>query len=170
MPCGFKNGTDGNTDIAIDAVRAASHPHHFLSVTKQGIAAIVATRGNDSCHVVLRGSKQVTNYDADSIGIAVKQLEKANLAGRVMIDCSHGNSQKDHRRQTAVAASVARQIADGSPAVLGVMIESNLLEGRQDYDPTQPLRYGQSITDACMSWEQTVPVLEQLAEAAARRR
>jgi 3-deoxy-7-phosphoheptulonate synthase len=169
MPCGFKNGTDGNIEIAIDAVRAANHPHHFLSVTKQGIAAIVATRGNDSCHVVLRGSKQLPNFDAASIGSAVKQLEKASLPGRVMVDCSHGNSQKDHRRQPAVSADLAKQIASGSTSVLGVMIESNLEEGRQDYDPTRTLRYGQSITDACISWEQTVPVLEQLAEAVARR-
>jgi 3-deoxy-7-phosphoheptulonate synthase len=169
MPCGFKNGTDGNVDIAIDAVRAASHPHHFLSVTKQGIAAIVATRGNDCCHVVLRGSKSGPNYEADAIGAVVQRLEKANLPGRVMVDCSHGNSQKDHRKQALVTDSLAEQIAGGSEAVLGVMIESHLVEGRQDFDPTVPLHYGQSITDACVSWEQTEPMLRRLADAVARR-
>jgi 3-deoxy-7-phosphoheptulonate synthase len=170
MPCGFKNGTDGNVDIAIDAVRAASHPHHFLSVTKQGIAAIVATRGNDCCHVVLRGAKAGPNHDAAAISAAVQSLEKANLPGRVMVDCSHGNSQKDHRRQHAVAISLAEQISAGSDAILGVMIESHLVEGRQDFDPTIPLRYGQSITDACVSWEQTEPMLRLLADAVASRR
>jgi 3-deoxy-7-phosphoheptulonate synthase len=168
MPCGFKNGTDGNIEIAIDAVRAASHPHHFLSVTKQGIAAIVATKGNAGCHVVLRGAKQVSNFDAESVAATVKQLEKAQLVGRVMIDCSHGNSQKDHRKQVVVGAHVARQLAEGSASILGVMIESHLVEGRQDHDPARPLRYGQSITDACIGWEQTVALLEQLAEAVAR--
>jgi 3-deoxy-7-phosphoheptulonate synthase len=170
MPCGFKNGTDGNVEIAVDAVRAASHPHHFLSVTKQGIAAIVATRGNDSCHVVLRGSKQVPNFDTDSIGAACKLLEKAKLPRRVMIDTSHGNSQKDHRRQSAVAGDIARQLSEGSDAILGLMIESHLVEGRQDYDPAKPLRYGQSITDACIAWDATVSVLDQLAEAVGKRR
>jgi 3-deoxy-7-phosphoheptulonate synthase len=169
MPCGFKNGTDGNVDIAIDAVRAASHPHHFLSVTKQGIAAIVATRGNDCCHVVLRGAKGGPNYDADAIGAVVQRLEKANLPGRVMVDCSHGNSQKDHRKQSVVTDNLAEQIAGGSDAILGVMIESHLVEGRQDFDPTVPLHYGQSITDACVSWEQTEPMLRRLADAMAGR-
>ena len=170
MPVGFKNGTDGNVQIAVDAVRAASHPHHFLSVTKQGLAAIVATKGNDACHVILRGAVRRPNYHAEDVEVAAHALQRAGLPPRLMIDCSHGNSGKDHARQPAVARDIAAQIADGSPYVFGVMIESHLVAGRQDARPGQPLVYGQSITDACLAWDDTVPVLEELAKAVRARR
>jgi 3-deoxy-7-phosphoheptulonate synthase len=170
MPVGFKNGTDGNVQIAVDAVRAASHPHQFLSVTKQGVAAIVATRGNDACHIILRGGVRRPNYHAEDVETAAKALQRAGLPPRLMIDCSHGNSGKDHARQPAVARDIAAQLADGSPHVFGVMIESHLVGGRQDVRPGQPLTYGQSITDACLAWEDTVPVLEELAKAVRTRR
>jgi len=175
MPVGFKNGTDGNLQIAIDAIRSAGHPHQFLSVTKQGVAAIVATRGNPDCHVILRGANSGPNFDAVSVDKACAALAKAGLAQRLMVDCSHGNSQKDYRRQPEVADHVAAQVAGGSRAILGVMIESNLVDGRQDLPPTgapcdKPLVHGQSITDACLGWTATVPVLERLAQAVAVRR
>ena len=170
MPVGFKNGTDGTVQIAIDAIGAARHPHHFLSVTKQGISAIVATSGNDSCHVILRGGNSGPNYDAADVKAAAAQLEKAGLTHRVMVDCSHGNSSKDHARQPIVAEAVAAQVAAGSDRIFGVMLESHLVEGRQDQNPDQPLAYGQSITDACISWDKTVEVLEKLAEAVRARR
>ncbi len=170
MPVGFKNGTDGNVQIAVDAVRAASHPHHFLSVTKQGLAAIVATRGNDACHVILRGAARRPNYHAEDIEAAARALQRAGLHARIMIDCSHGNSSKDPQRQPAVARDVAAQVADGSPHVFGVMLESHLVGGRQDARPGQPLVYGQSITDACLAWDDTEPVLEELAKAVRARR
>jgi 3-deoxy-7-phosphoheptulonate synthase len=170
VPVGFKNGTDGNIQIAIDAVHAASHPHQFLSVTKQGLSAIVATRGNPDCHVILRGSSQGPNYEAAPLGKAIETLAKAGLPARVMVDCSHGNSRKDPTRQPAVARDLADQIRAGSRAVSGVMIESHLVGGRQDRQPGKSLVYGQSITDACLAWEATVPVLEDLAAAVRARR
>jgi 3-deoxy-7-phosphoheptulonate synthase len=170
MPVGFKNGTDGNVQIAVDAIRAASHPHQFLSVTKQGVAAIVATKGNDACHAILRGAVRRPNYHAEDVLAAGKALRRAGLPPRLMVDCSHGNSGKDHARQPEVARDLAGQIADGSPYVFGVMLESHLVGGRQDARPGQPLVYGQSITDACLSWEDTVPALEALAKAARARR
>jgi 3-deoxy-7-phosphoheptulonate synthase len=169
MPVGFKNGTDGNVQIAIDAMKAARHPHHFLSVTKQGIAAIVATTGNDCCHLILRGGKGGPNFDPETVRSVSCSLERAGLLHRVMIDCSHGNSDKDYTRQPLVAHSVAEQMEAGAGEICGVMIESHLREGRQDQVAGKPLVYGQSITDACISWETTVPVLEELALAVRRR-
>ncbi len=170
MPVGFKNGTDGNVQMAIDAMKAARHAHHFLSVTKQGIAAIVATTGNDCCHVILRGGKSGPNFDLQTVRSVSQSLQQAGLLHRLMIDCSHGNSDKDYTRQALVARSIAEQLAEGADEVCGVMIESHLKEGRQDQVAGQPLVYGQSITDACISWERTVPVLEELALAVRRRR
>jgi 3-deoxy-7-phosphoheptulonate synthase len=169
-PVGFKNGTDGNLQIAIDAVEAASHPHQFLSVTKQGLSAIVATRGNPDCHVILRGSNHGPNYNKDAIHRAVAALEKASLPPRLMIDCSHGNSKKDPHRQPEVAKNLAGQIREGSEAIVGVMLESHLVAGRQDNVRGRPLTYGQSITDGCLGWSETVPVLHELAEAVRQRR
>ncbi len=168
MPVGFKNGTDGGVRIAVDAIRAARHPHHFLSVTKQGISAIVATRGNEDCHVILRGGERGPNYGAADVAAVTAELERAQLPPRVMIDCSHGNSGKDPVRQVAVAADVADRLVAGARDVLGVMIESHLVGGRQDLVPGKPLVHGQSITDACLSWDDTVPVLERLASAVRR--
>ncbi len=170
VPVGFKNGTDGNVQICIDAIRAAAGAHHFLSVTKQGLSAIVETKGNDACHVILRGSSAGANHGQESIDDVVARLGAAKLPGRVMVDCSHGNSKKDYRRQPEVASEVADQVASGSPAVCGVMLESHLVEGRQDLVAGKPLTYGQSITDGCISWDATVPVLEQLATAVRQRR
>ncbi|HVZ36225.1 MAG TPA: 3-deoxy-7-phosphoheptulonate synthase [Polyangiaceae bacterium] len=170
MPVGFKNGTDGNVQIAVDAIRAASHPHHFLSVTKQGIHAIVATRGNDRCHVILRGGNGGPNYDAEHVARYARVLESQNQPPRMMIDASHGTSSKDHRNQPKVAHAVADYVRAGETRVFGIMIESHLVEGRQDYKPGQPATYGQSITDACLAWEETVPVLEDLADAVRTRR
>ena len=170
MPVGFKNGTDGNVQIAIDAVSASRQPHHFLSVTKQGIAAIVQTKGNDSCHLILRGSKAGPNYDEESIQTVCKALQKSQLHPAVMVDCSHGNSAKDHLKQPGVAESIAKQIASGSTRISGVMLESHLVEGNQSYKQDGSAVYGKSITDACMSWNQTLPVLEKLAEAVSKRR
>jgi 3-deoxy-7-phosphoheptulonate synthase len=170
VPVGFKNGTDGNIQIAIDAVHAASHPHQFLSVTKQGLSAIVATRGNPDCHVILRGSSQGPNYEAAPLGKAIDTLAKAGLPPRVMVDCSHGNSRKDPTRQPAVARDLGGQIRAGSRAISGLMIESHLVGGRQDRLPGLPLVYGQSITDACLAWDATVPVLQELASAVRARR
>ena len=170
MPVGFKNGTDGNVQIAIDAVSASRQPHHFLSVTKQGIAAIVQTKGNDSCHLILRGSKAGPNYDEESIQTVCKALQKSQLHQAVMVDCSHGNSAKDHLKQPGVAESIAKQIASGSTRISGVMLESHLVEGNQSYKQDGSAVYGKSITDACMSWNQTLPVLEKLAEAVSKRR
>jgi len=168
-PVGFKNGTDGNIRIAVDAIRAAQAPHHFLSVTKAGHSAIVSTHGNEDCHIILRGGKQ-PNYDHASVESACVELGKAGLPARVMVDFSHGNSRKDFKRQLEVAADVAQQIAAGEERIFGVMIESNLKEGRQDLKPGKPLAYGVSITDACLGWEDTVRVLDQLAEAVRQRR
>ena len=170
MPVGFKNGTDGNIQIAIDAIGAAQSPHHFLSVTKQGISAIVATTGNDCCHLILRGASSGPNFSEAAIKAATKKLCSADVAGRVMVDFSHGNSSKDHTRQVVVAEDVCRQLADGSKRICGVMIESNLKAGKQALKDAASLEYGLSVTDACLSWEMTEPVLESLAEAVRRRR
>jgi 3-deoxy-7-phosphoheptulonate synthase len=170
MPVGFKNGTDGNIKIAIDALHAARMPHNFLSVTKHSVAAIVETKGNEFCHLILRGATHKTNYDADSVQQSVDELARAGLPPRLMIDCSHGNSQKDHHNQALVAQDVAKQIAAGSAAIFGLMLESFLVEGNQTLQVGQPLVYGQSITDACLDWKTTVPVLHRLAEANAQRR
>jgi 3-deoxy-7-phosphoheptulonate synthase len=165
MPVGFKNGTDGGTQTAVDAVLSARSPHLFPSVTKQGVSAIFQTSGNDTCHVILRGgSRTGPNYDAGHVADVCTRLRAYGLREAVMIDCSHGNSQKNHLKQAEVAASVAQQVAGGSWEIFGVMLESHLVEGRQNYVPGQSV-YGQSITDACLSLEQTVPLLELLARA-----
>ena len=166
MPIGFKNGTAGSISIAVDAIMAASQPHHFLSVTKQGISAIVETEGNPNCHLILRGSRDGPNYHAANIDAAVAKLEEKGLRGTLMVDCSHGNSNKDFRRQPHVAADIAAQIAGGSNAVAGIMLESNINEGSQP----APDQYGVSITDACISWDTTVGVLDTLAAAVRQRR
>jgi 3-deoxy-7-phosphoheptulonate synthase len=168
-PVGFKNGTDGNLKIAVDAIRTSQHPHHFLSVTKAGHSAIVSTLGNEDCHIILRGGKQ-PNYDAASVDTACKELAAAGLAQRVMIDLSHSNSQKNHLRQIEVGQDVARQIAGGEDRIVGVMIEGHLKGGRQDLLPGKELVYGQSITDACIGWEETMPLLKELADAVRARR
>jgi 3-deoxy-7-phosphoheptulonate synthase len=168
MPIGFKNGTDGNVQIAIDAIRSAANPHRFLSVTKQGVAAIVATKGNPDTHVILRGGSAGPNHDAASVARVCATLDKAKLPRRVLIDCSHANSSKDHLKQPAAASGVAAQVASGERAIVGVMLESFLEDGREDYARTTP--FGKSITDACMSWERTLPVVEELGAAVQRRR
>ncbi len=170
MPVGFKNGTGGTIQIAIDGVRAAQHPHHFLSVTKQGLAAIVSTAGNDSCHVILRGSNKGPNYDRDTVEDVAQTLRQAGLPDRVMVDCSHGNSSKDYTRQPEVAQAICEQVKSGSYNVCGVMMESHLVAGRQDHDAGEPLTYGQSITDACIALDDTIPLLDELATAVAKRR
>jgi 3-deoxy-7-phosphoheptulonate synthase len=166
---GFKNGTDGNVRVAIDAIRAAASPHHFLSVTKAGHSAIVATLGNEDCHLILRGGKS-SNYDAESVEAACRELGAAGVAARVMIDFSHANSRKQHQLQCAVAGAVAQQIAAGDERICGAMIESHLKAGRQDIVPGQPLEYGLSVTDACINWEDSVALLDQLADAVRGRR
>jgi 3-deoxy-7-phosphoheptulonate synthase len=170
MPVGFKNGTDGSVQVAIDAVRSAAHPHQFLSVTKQGVAAIVVTRGNPDCHVILRGGTNGPNCSVDRVSAAAHALERAGLSARLMVDCSHANSGKDHRRQPAVVHDIACQISAGSRAIVGVMLESFLVAGRQDVGRGVPLTYGQSITDACMDWDATHPLLEELARSVRARR
>ncbi|HHJ12931.1 MAG TPA: 3-deoxy-7-phosphoheptulonate synthase [Gammaproteobacteria bacterium] len=166
---GFKNGTDGSMRIAIDAIRSASQPHSFLSLTKEGHSAIFRTAGNDDCHIILRGGR-TPNYDAASVADAAAQLEQAGLEPRLMIDFSHGNSEKRFERQLQVGEDVAGQIAAGSRSIMGAMIESHLKEGRQDCKPGVPLEYGKSITDACIGWDDTVPLLERLAAAVRERR
>ncbi|MGD9831797.1 MAG: 3-deoxy-7-phosphoheptulonate synthase [Piscinibacter sp.] len=168
-PVGFKNGTDGSLKVAADAILAARAPHAFMGMTKMGVAAIFETRGNHDCHVILRGGK-APNYDAAHVGQACETLRAAGLREQVMIDVSHANSSKQHRRQIEVAADVAAQVAAGDRRITGVMIESHLEEGRQDLVPGVPLRHGVSITDACISFAQTVPVLQGLARAVAARR
>jgi len=168
-PVGFKNGTDGNLRIALDAIRSASQPHHFLSVTKGGHSAIVRTLGNEDCHVILRGGK-VPNYDAISVDSACRESSAVNVACRLMIDASHGNSQKKPENQIPVTQDVAAQVAGGDERIFGMMIESHLVAGRQDLVAGQPLTYGQSITDGCISWEDGLPLLETLAAAVRKRR
>ncbi len=170
MPVGFKNGTDGTIQIAIDAIGAACHPHHFLSVTKQGISAIVTTKGNSSCHLILRGGNNGPNFAQEDISSSAQSLHDSDLPYRVMIDCSHGNSNKDHGQQPVVASNIAEQIASGSKEIFGVMIESHIEEGKQSYRPDSALTYGQSITDACISWPTTEDVLDTLAKSVKIRR
>ncbi len=170
MPVGFKNGTDGGVQIAIDAVRAAAHHHRFLGVTEQGLAGIVSTRGNPDCHVILRGGADGPNYDAIHVQKTLAALRDAKLPARLMVDTSHGNSDKDYKRQPVVARDVAAQVAQGEAGIIGVMMESFLADGRQDLKDKRRLVYGQSITDACMGWDATVPVLRELATAVRARR
>ncbi|KAF1953894.1 phospho-2-dehydro-3-deoxyheptonate aldolase [Byssothecium circinans] len=172
FPVGFKNGTDGTLGVAVDAIGSVKHPHHFLSVTKPGVVAIVGTTGNDDCFVILRGGNKGTNYDAKSIKEAREKLEAKGLNARLMVDCSHGNSEKQHKNQLKVAHSLADQIAAGETAVMGVMIESNINEGNQKVpaEGKAGLKYGVSITDACISWDDTETVLEELASAVQKRR
>jgi 3-deoxy-7-phosphoheptulonate synthase len=165
-PVGFKNGTDGDTQVAIDAVLAARRQHWFPGVTKQGVSAILQTTGNDSCHVILRGGTRTgPNYHAENVDAVCASLAATGLHPRVMVDCSHGNSQRDPKRQAVVAADIARQLASGSRRILGVMLESHLVEGRQEASPGAELRYGQSITDACIGIEETGEILRSLADA-----
>ena len=168
-PVGFKNGTDGNIKIAVDAIRAAQAPHHFLSVTKAGHSAIVSTAGNEDCHIILRGGK-APNYDAASVEAAAKGLAEAGLAQRLMIDFSHANSSKNPQKQIDVGHDVAGQLANGDDRIFGVMVESHLKAGRQDLVPGKPLVYGQSITDGCISWEDSSKLLDTLAEGVRKRR
>jgi 3-deoxy-7-phosphoheptulonate synthase len=168
-PVGFKNGTNGDVKIAVDAIKAASAPHHFLSVTKGGHSAIVHTAGNEDCHIILRGGKE-PNYDAASVEATSRELAAAGLAARLMIDCSHANSRKQHQNQVAVAADIAAQVAGGDSRIVGVMLESHLNPGRQDLVPGKPLAYGMSITDACIGWDDTLATLGTLADAVRKRR
>jgi 3-deoxy-7-phosphoheptulonate synthase len=170
MPVGFKNGTSGSVSIAVDAIRASVHPHHFLSVTKQGLAAIVETRGNRETHLILRGGGGSTNFDASSVARAIAELETAGVNPHLMIDASHSNSGKDPARQPLVAANIAEQIVAGQRRIVGVMLESFLQQGNQNVGPREALEYGKSVTDGCLAWDATVPVLDALAEAAVRRR
>jgi 3-deoxy-7-phosphoheptulonate synthase len=168
-PVGFKNGTDGNVKIAVDAMKAASSAHHFLSVTKGGHSAIVSTSGNEDCHVILRGGK-APNYDAASVQAACAEMAKAGLAQRIMVDASHANSNKKPENQPLVCNEVAVQIAQGDARIFGLMVESNLVAGRQDIVEGQALVYGQSVTDGCIDWQSSVSVLESLAESVRARR
>jgi 3-deoxy-7-phosphoheptulonate synthase len=168
-PVGFKNGTDGNIKIAVDAIRAAQAPHHFLSVTKAGHSAIVSTAGNEDCHIILRGGK-APNYDAANVEAAAKGLAEAGLAQRLMVDFSHSNSSKNAQKQMDVGADIARQLSGGEERIFGIMVESHLKAGRQDLVPGKPLAYGQSITDGCISWEDTHTLLDTLAEGVRQRR
>lgn len=172
FPIGFKNGTDGSLGVAVDAIGSAAAKHHFMGVTKQGLAAITRTTGNGDCFVVLRGGTNGTNYDKDSVKAARESLKKKDQEEVLMIDCSHGNSLKDHRNQPKVAQAIGDQLREGEDAIVGVMIESNLDEGNQKVPTEGPtgLRKGVSITDACINWETTEQVLEQLAEAVRYRR
>jgi len=168
-PIGFKNSTDGGLKIAIDAVHAATRPHVFMSLTKHGHSAIFSTTGNDDCHIILRGGKR-PNYDAESIKNAAEQLEKNGLRAQLMVDCSHANSNKDYRRQVDVCNNLVDQISNGETRIIGIMLESHLVEGRQDVIEGQKLKYGQSVTDACISWETTEGLLKKLAESVRVRR
>ncbi|KAG8169895.1 hypothetical protein KVR01_000640 [Diaporthe batatas] len=172
FPVGFKNGTDGSLGVAIDAIGAVRHPHQFLSVTKPGVAAIVGTVGNDDCFVILRGGTKGTNYDEKSIKEAKEALKKAGVRERMMVDCSHGNSQKNHKNQPKVAAVLAEQLAKGETGIMGVMIESNINEGSQKVpkEGKSGLQYGVSITDACIGWQDTESVLALLADGVKKRR
>tara|TARA_R110002020_G_scaffold2200_23_gene10268 strand:- start:189 stop:1262 length:1074 start_codon:yes stop_codon:yes gene_type:complete len=168
-PVGFKNGTDGNVKIALDAVASASQPHHFLAVTKSGRSAIAQTTGNGDCHIILRGGK-TPNYDAASVEAAAAAAAKAGLPATIMVDASHANSAKNPENQPAVLADIGIQLANGDRRLIGVMVESNLVAGRQDLVPGQPLTYGQSITDGCIDWDTTVAALTALADAVTARR
>ena len=168
-PVGFKNGTDGNVRIAVDALRAAQAPHHFLSVTKGGHSAIVSTAGNEDCHIILRGGKQ-PNFDAISVDAGAQDLANAGLPARLMIDFSHSNSSKQYEKQVSVARDVSERVAEGESRIFGCMVESHIEAGRQDLIPDQELVYGMSITDACIGWPDSIAVLEELAGAARGRR
>jgi 3-deoxy-7-phosphoheptulonate synthase len=168
-PIGFKNATDGNVKVALDAIVAAQQRHHFLSVHKNGQVAIVETRGNPDCHLILRGGR-TPNFDADSVAAAYSALASTGLPERVMIDCSHANASKQHQRQIGVAAAIGQQIGEGNRRIIGTMVESHLVEGRQDLKPREQLVYGQSITDACLGWDDSVALLEALAEKVRQRR
>ena len=168
-PVGFKNATNGSMRVALDAIRSSSRPHHFLSVTKEGRSAIFSTEGNDDCHVILRGGSR-PNYDSESINIAAEEMESNGLKPRLMVDFSHANSRKQHARQLLVGRDVASQIARGDQRIMGAMIESFITAGRQDRVEGEPLAYGQSITDACISWDDSEPLLEELAAAIRQRR
>ncbi|WP_294949429.1 3-deoxy-7-phosphoheptulonate synthase [Sulfurivirga sp.] len=171
-PVGFKNGTDGSIKIAVDAIRAAMRPHIFLSLTKDGRSAIFSTTGNEDCHVILRGGAKGPNYDEASVMEAVEQLKAAGVQERLMIDCSHANSNKQYERQLIVAEDISRQLREGqsAPYIMGAMVESHLKPGRQDVIPGQPLEYGVSITDACIGWDDSEQVLKLLAEGVRARR
>ncbi|MCK4841592.1 MAG: 3-deoxy-7-phosphoheptulonate synthase AroG [Methylococcales bacterium] len=169
-PVGFKNATDGGIKVAIDAISSAMSPHHFLSVTKEGRSAIFSTTGNEDAHIILRGGNDEPNYDAVNVEKVAEGLEKANLANNIMIDFSHANSLKQCQRQLVVAEDVAEQIARGDHRIMGVMVESHLKSGRQDIVEDEPLIYGQSVTDACLGWDDTVQILNELAEAVQKRR
>jgi len=169
-PIGFKNSTDGAVQVAVDAVKSAAHPHIFLSVTKRGHSAIFSTSGNDDCHIILRGGGGRPNFDNPSVHYASRMLERAGLTPKLMIDASHANSGKQHRQQLAVCSDVGKQLAEGEPRIMGVMVESNLIEGRQDIVPGKALTYGQSITDACLGWDDSLRCLDALADAVAARR
>jgi len=168
-PVGFKNGTDGNVRIAVDALLAAKQKHHFLSVHKSGQVAIVETRGNEDCHIILRGGK-TPNYDAASVAAACEELARAKLPERLMIDCSHANAAKQYQRQADVAADIAAQLGGGEKRIVGVMVESNLVEGRQEIVAGKPLKFGQSVTDPCLGWDASIKVLEALVEGVKKRR
>ena len=166
MPIGFKNGTGGSIKIAVDGIKAASQPHHFLSVTKQGVSGIVKTRGNKSCHIILRGSSDGPNCDFDSVNETSNLLKNNDLPGQLMVDCSHGNSLKDYKRQVSVAENLYQQIANGSKNIASVMIESNLVEGNQKISSNlSDLVYGQSVTDSCVGLEDTEKILSMFADA-----
>jgi len=169
-PVGFKNGTSGDTQIAVEAVLSAAQPHTFLGHTKNGQSAIFVTTGNTDCHVILRGGSKTVNYTADSVAQVCRQLEVAGLAPRVMIDCSHANSNKDYKKQALVCRDIAQQITEGSRNIIGVMLESNLVAGAQKVVEGQPLVYGQSITDGCLGWGETLELLRELAAAVKRGR
>ncbi|CAI5738451.1 unnamed protein product [Peronospora destructor] len=170
MPIGFKNGTGGDLQLAVDAVVAAKHAHCFLSVSSQGLAAIVNTSGNDMCHLILRGGKSGPNFEKEHVDDASARMLKTNLVDNIMVDCSHGNSQKKHKNQVTVAANIADQLRAGDDRIVGVMLESNIEEGNQPLTPGKPLVYGKSVTDACMGWEITIEVLRNLAAAVRERR
>jgi len=170
MPIGFKNGTDGGVQIALDGIKAAAHPHCFFGVTEQGLAGIVTTRGNPDCHLVLRGGRSGPNYDAAGVDAALAALSGAGLPPRLMVDASHGNSNKDHRNQPLVCRDVGQQVAGGQAGVVAMMLESNLVEGRQELVDPASLHYGQSVTDACIGWDETADVLRDLAVTVRTRR
>lgn len=169
-PVGFKNGTDGGFKIAVDAIRAANNPHIFMSMTKDGHSAIFETAGNTDCHVILRGGNDGPNYEPQYVEDAVSQLQAAGVEDKLMVDCSHANSSKQHERQLVVAESISQQLANGSPYIMGAMVESHLVGGRQDVEPGKPLIYGQSITDACLDWDDSLKVLDLLSEGVKARR
>jgi 3-deoxy-7-phosphoheptulonate synthase len=164
-PVGFKNATSGDVQVAVEAVQSAAHPHTFLGHTKHGQSAIFVTTGNPDCHIILRGGSKRVNYTAEAVNDACEQLERAGLTPSVMIDCSHANSSKDHTRQSTVCRAIAAQIDGGNNQILGVMLESNLVAGAQKLEPGKSLVYGQSITDACIGWDETLGLLRELATA-----